>query len=92
MDAVLRTKILLVTNILFLILYDIVTYKVDGNPATISRVTLEFASKYPYLGVPLVGGILLLGIGILIGHLFFPQHVQAAIHAVRMTVLGRPGA
>lgn len=91
MDPVLRTKILIVANIVIAILYDILTYKIDGNEATISRVTLHFASKYPILGVPLIGGVLLLLSGILIGHLFFPQHVKDAVASVHRTLLGKPG-
>ena len=35
-----------------------------SDQATVSRVTLEFAQRYP---------IVPLGVGILIGHLFWPQ-------------------
>lgn len=51
--------------------YDLIAYRAAGNEATISRVCLDTAQRYPALMVCI--GVLF---GILLGHLFVPQHVK----------------
>jgi len=57
-----RHAVLMVIGLL--IVYDIAIYSTSGVDATISRVTLSWSSDIP---------IVLIGIGVLIGHLFWPQ-------------------
>jgi hypothetical protein len=49
---------------------DYLLYLAGGNRATISRTLLDFSKRWPI--VPLLFGV---GTGILLGHLFVPQHV-----------------
>jgi hypothetical protein len=58
------TKAVVLTSLAILIVYDIAIYAAYGAGATISRVTLSWSQDIP---------IILVGVGVLIGHLFWPQ-------------------
>jgi hypothetical protein len=58
------TKLIVLATVALLIIYDIAAYAASGVGATISRVTLSWSQDIP---------IVLIGIGVLIGHLFWPQ-------------------
>lgn len=47
--------------------YDLIAYTNAGNEATISRVLLGWATDYPIVAI---------AFGVLLGHLFAPQHVE----------------
>ncbi len=66
MDAVLLTKIIIFSVIIILGIYDVLIWLVVGAEATISRVSLQLSLDFP---------ILLLGLGILLGHIFVYQVV-----------------
>jgi hypothetical protein len=68
MSGVKLTKLSVLGFIAIAIIYDIVIYASAGVDATISRVTLQWASDIP---------IIVLAPGILIGHLFWPQPIPA---------------
>ena len=52
-----------------IVIYDIAAYYAWGVDATVSRVTLGWASDIPIVAV---------GIGVVIGHLFWPQPIHRA--------------
>lgn len=58
------TKVVVLATVAIVALYDIIIYNVSGVDATVSRVTLSWASDLPI--IPLV-------IGVVIGHLFWSQ-------------------
>lgn len=58
------TKLIVLAVIAILIVYDIAIYAFSGVDATISRVALSWSQDIP---------IVLIGIGVLLGHLFWPQ-------------------
>ncbi len=58
------TKWLVLGVIAVLIAYDVVAYKLGGVDATISRVTLGWATDIP---------VVVFGAGVICGHLFWPQ-------------------
>ena len=58
------TQIIVLGLVVAVVVYDIVAYSVWGVGATVSRVTLGWASGLP---------IIALAIGVVIGHLFWPQ-------------------
>jgi len=60
------TKIILIVTALFLIGYDIYAYIEGGVGSTISRVVLAWSQAWPI--VPLT-------IGVICGHLFWPQKI-----------------
>ncbi len=57
---------ILVATALLLIAWDVYAYLAAGSEATISRVTLGFARQHP---------VLPFAVGVLMGHLFWPQKV-----------------
>lgn len=58
------TSWLLPLNLLLLVVYDILAARYGGVEATISRTLYEWVKAYPGLAI---------GIGGLLGHLFFSQ-------------------
>ena len=58
---------ILVAVVVLLIVWDVYAYLAGGSQATISRVTLAFAGEHPV--VPFL-------IGVVSGHLFWPQKVK----------------
>lgn len=50
--------------------YDLWVWRKGGGDATISKILLNAAKKYPIVAVAF--GI---AIGVLLGHLFWPQHI-----------------
>jgi len=58
------TQVVVLGAVLAIVLYDIAAYSLWGVSATVSRVTLGWAS-----GLPIIS----LAIGVVIGHLFWPQ-------------------
>lgn len=58
------TAIVLVATAVVLVSYDVAAEVKGGNAATISQVLYHFAQSEPILAVAL---------GILVGHLFWPQ-------------------
>lgn len=65
------TLVLLVTTPFVIGAYDLTAYLHGGNDATISRTILDTAREYPLF--PLVIGLM---VGLLLGHLFLPQHLE----------------
>ncbi len=66
------TPIFMIIVLLIVIFYDILAYVMSGNDATISNICLETAEKYKYFTI-----LVTLAVGILLGHLFVPQHVSS---------------
>jgi len=64
------TALVLVGGLLAWIVYDLFAYAIAGNDATISRLLLDTATWQPGVALSLV-----FAMGVLIGHLFVPQHV-----------------
>jgi hypothetical protein len=64
----LMTVEFLVMGVLYTVAYDAWAYQMVGSEGTISRVILLASRKHP-----LFFGWLLIGIGVLFGHLFLPQ-------------------
>jgi len=60
------TKVIVLAVIASASIYDIVIYAVFGVDATISRVLLGWARDIPIVVLP---------VGVLLGHLFWPQRV-----------------
>ena len=58
------TRILILSAVVILIVWDLIAYTHGGNESTISRVVLEASRDWPI--IPLLAGIV-------VGHLFFPQ-------------------
>lgn len=58
------TKALLVALVLALAVYDIVAYLRGGVRATISRIVLSWATRWP---------VVVLALGIVLGHVLWPQ-------------------
>jgi hypothetical protein len=58
------TRLFVLGTVALVTIYDIVIYAASGVDATISRLLLRWASDLP---------ILMLPIGILLGHWFWPQ-------------------
>lgn len=58
------TRVLLILTAVLLGLYDLWALETTGPPATISRVALKWSEEFP---------ILLVGVGLLLGHLFLRQ-------------------
>lgn len=67
------TAFMIVGATVFLVLYDLVTYAVAGNDATISRVMLTMTEQNPAFAI-----FVSMNFGVLIGHLFLPQRVSDA--------------
>lgn len=65
------TGLVMVAGLLGWLVYDLFVAIVWGNEATISRVCLETMDRYRFFGFALV-----FLLGMLVGHLFLPQHVQ----------------
>jgi hypothetical protein len=65
------TVLVLIAGLLAWIVYDLIAYVRGGNSATISRVMLGTAAKYPVFALAFV-----FLLGVLTGHLFVPQHVS----------------
>lgn len=61
------TSFMLVLGTAFAVLYDMFALWSGGAEATISRVIYATAQEYP---------VLTLAVGILMGHLFWPQHIE----------------
>lgn len=61
-----RTKLGLIGAFAVGCVYDLIAYNAGGNGATISRVLLSWATDYPIVAI---------AFGVLLGHLFVPQHV-----------------
>ena len=68
MDWTLFTKALLAIALGLFVAYDVVAFLRGGVQATISRVTLGWARRWPLL--PLL-------VGVVLGHLFWPQPVPS---------------
>lgn len=64
------TVFLIITLVLAVILYDVLVYTAAGGEATVSDVVLGWAKTWT--AVPLV-------VGILLGHLFWPQYLKTAV-------------
>jgi cytochrome b subunit of formate dehydrogenase len=64
------TKWFLIALLLVIAIYDISIAYVFGGEATISRFTWYLALEFPAVGLSIV-----FGLGVLVGHLFVPQHV-----------------
>jgi hypothetical protein len=60
------TKVILISLFILLAIYDVFAVVNGGNMATISRTIYYWFADYP---------IVSLGFGILLGHLFVPQHI-----------------
>jgi hypothetical protein len=60
------TKTLLIVSGIILVIYDLIVYLRHGNDPTISRVVYGWAKRYPWI---------VLLFGMLLGHLFIPQHI-----------------
>ena len=58
------TTVILVCNLILLALYDVYAIVTGGLEATISHVTLSAATNYP---------IIPFAVGVVSGHLFWPQ-------------------
>lgn len=58
------TKIILITAVVALSLYDIVALINGGSEATISRITLSYSKEYP---------VIPFAVGVVCGHLFWPN-------------------
>lgn len=63
------TRTLVAGSVILLVAYDVVAVVLGGVEATISRVVLGWSIEYPV--VPF-------GVGIVCGHLFWPQRVPSA--------------
>lgn len=74
MDYKLLTTIILVSVIVFLVIYDIWVFRKTGGDvtkdATISKLLFLAAKERPIIAI-----IFGLAIGVLLGHLWWPQHV-----------------
>jgi hypothetical protein len=68
MNPLIVTLLVLLAALVLLIGYDIYLHAVGGYPATISYRALQAARREPI--IPLVVG---LALGILLGHLYWPQ-------------------
>lgn len=66
MTGTAKTKLFILITLGVIILFDIVAICTWGVDATISRIVLAWAQAFPLLP---------LGVGILIGHLFWPQKI-----------------
>lgn len=60
------TAYILVINLILLILWDVIAEIYGGNESTISVTLWEWVDAYPGLAI---------AFGILLGHLFFSQHL-----------------
>ena len=65
--GILYTRIVVLAVVALLIIYDIAIFAISGVDATISRVVLGWARDLT---------IIVLGVGILMGHLFWPQFIE----------------
>lgn len=66
MDATETTKALLIIVGIVLAVYDLIVFLRRGDDPTISRVVYGWAKRYPWV---------VLLFGMLLGHLFIPQHI-----------------
>ena len=58
------TQIIVILSVLFIIIFDIIIYKMRGVESTVSRIVLYWAKEYP---------IIPFAVGVVIGHLFWAQ-------------------
>ncbi|QJW94698.1 hypothetical protein [Frigoriglobus tundricola] len=63
------TALVIIAAFLILVGYDLIAYARGGNPATLSRVSLDTANTYRGFVM-----VVCLAVGVLLGHLFVPQH------------------
>lgn len=66
------TKAIVLAVIGLIIVYDIIAYWTMGVKATVSRITLAWAQDIPIVAV---------GVGVVIGHLFWPQPNKKLLEA-----------
>lgn len=66
-NLVVLTEALVVSLVIFLVVYDLIALWLGGWDATISVVVLTWSSRYPIL--PFL-------FGVVCGHLFWPQRVD----------------
>lgn len=78
------TIVLIVITIVGLSVYDLCVYLVSGNAATISRTLLDGTKEYPLIMV-----LFCVGFGVLLGHLFVPQHVNREQPPAVQQLMGR---
>lgn len=70
-SAIILTICVMIFGILIVSIYDLIIYLKFGSDATISRILLNTARKYPIFGV-LFG----ISLGTLLGHLFWHQEIK----------------
>lgn len=78
------TIVVIVVTIVGLSVYDVVVYLIGGNEATISRTLLDGTKEYPIIVV-----LFSVGFGVLLGHLFLPQHVNREQPPAVQQLMGR---
>jgi hypothetical protein len=64
------TALVLIVGLMVWVIWDVIAYIRGGNSATISRLLLDTAIWQPGFSLALV-----FCMGVLVGHLFLPQHV-----------------